>query len=741
MGPPVSLCHWGAFEATISEGRLVAARPLPGSGADPGMIGALPALVHSPSRIDRPHVRHGYLERGRDAGGAGRGREEMVPVEWDAALDLAAGELRRVHAEHGPQAVFGGSYGWSSAGRFHHARSQLRRFLAAAGGFTDVIGNYSWGAAQAILPHVLGSHAAVSSDATEWRSVIEHADAVVAFGGLNPKNWRVTSGGARAHAIPELISEARGRGVRFAVVSPHAGDAPPGLGALMIRPRPGSDAAIMLGLCHEALRTGRADCGFLDRFTSGAEAFCAHLRGETDGQPRTIGWAARIADVPVAELAALWETIREGRVMLSASWSLQRGEHGEQPYWALIALAAMLGQIGAPGGGFTFGYGSMNGVGAQGRRGLIPSLPGLPNAGGAIPVARLADALETPGVVIDFDGRRVRLPDIRLIWWAGGNPFHHAQDLNRLERLWRRPETIIVHEPWWTPTARRADIVFPATTTLERDDIGGSSRDLTVFAMPRLIAPQGEARDDFAILRGVAERIGCRAAFDEGLDVDGWLRRMWAGAQAQALKAGLHAPDYDALRAAGSWTAPPEPHPEILLADFRADPDAHPLATPTGRIVLSSERIAAFGYQDVPPHPAWLAPAEWLGAAAPDELHLLTNQPARQLHSQLWQTIPHDGPAPVLLSPEDAAARKLGDGDLARLWNARGACLATVRVEAGLRRGVALMETGAWFAPDEEGPERHGNPNVLTADRPTSSLGQACAALSALVRIERARRE
>jgi len=733
----LSLTHWGAFEAEVAGGRLVAARPWTDggrvTGGDAGMIGALPALVHSPLRIDRPHVRGGWLA---GDGGAGRCGDEMVAVAWERALDLAAEALERVQRRDGPAAVFGGSYGWASAGRFHHARSQLRRLLAAAGGFTDQVSNYSWGAADRLLPHVLGSSEAVSAAATAWDSIAGATDTLVAFGGLNPKNWRVTSGGAGDHGIPGALARAVGRGMRLVVVSPQAGDVPEGVPARLIRPRPGSDTAILLALAHQALVEGRADHAFLRRYCSGAEPFLAHLRGEDDGTPKTLGWAARLADVPEAELAALWETIREGRVMLTAAWSLQRADHGEAVFWAVIALAAVLGQIGLPGGGFSFGYGSMNAVGAGARRGHVPSLPGLPNpAGHGIPAAAFPEALANPGRRIRFDGREVTFPDIRLIWWAGGNPFHHAQDLFALERAWTRPETVIVNEPWWTPTARRADIVFPATTTVEREDIGGSSRDGHVFHMPALIPPQHEARDDFAVFGDIARRLGCADRFDEGRNAEGWLRHLWAQTEGRGRAEGVEVPGFDALRAAGVWRVPAPETPEILLDRFRADPEGAPLATPSGRIVLHAPQIAA-AMPGVPPLPTWRPPQEWLGAAQPDELHLVTNQPAGQLHSQLHQVAP-PGPAPVQLSPQDAADRGLTEGQIARVWNARGACLARVRIDPGCRRGVAVMPTGAWFDPDPARPglDRAGNPNVLTPDRRTSDLGQGCAALSTLVRI------
>ncbi|MWB79156.1 molybdopterin-dependent oxidoreductase [Pseudooceanicola sp. 216_PA32_1] len=732
---PVSLGHWGAFRAEVKQGRLVRAVPL--GGADPAMIGAWPELVHSPERIDRPHVRRGWLDGG-PAPSDMRGRDEMVPVDWDVALDLAADEIARMHRAHGPTAILGGSYGWSSAGRLHHARSQLRRFLAAAGGFTDQVGNYSWGAAAVILPHVLGSAAAVSHASTSWQSIAGHSDAVIAFGGLNPKNWRVTSGGAVDHPLPDLVARAQARGCHFTVLSPLAQDVPEGLEATLIQPRPGSDTAIMLALAHEAWVSGRADRDFLARYTTGHEQLVAYLTGAADGTAKTLDWAAALADIPVGTLRALWQRIREGRVMLTASWSLQRAEHGEQSYWALIALAAMLGQIGLPGGGFSFGYGSMGSVGANARRGYVPTFPGLPNAGMAIPAAAFADALLHPGAPLPFDGREITLPDLRMIYWAGGNPFHHAQDLGKVQAAWARAETVIVHEPWWTATARRADIVFPATTSAERADIGGTSRDPHVVYMAPLVPPQGQARNDRDIFAALAGRLGCRAAYDEGLDEEGWLRRMWQASEAQGAAEGIAVPSFEALRQQGIWRVPAPDGPEVMLAGFRAAPEAQPLPTPSGRIELFSERVAGFGYADQPGHAIFHAPAEWLGTAAKGQFHLVTHQPERQLHGQLWQTSAgmSGAPAPVRINPADAADHGISRGQVVRLENARGACRATALPDPGLRRGVLVMPTGAWFQPDPAGgAERNGNPNVLTSDRRTSRLAQATAALSALVRL------
>ncbi|MDJ0933024.1 MAG: molybdopterin dinucleotide binding domain-containing protein [Breoghania sp.] len=163
----------------------------------------------------------------------------------------------------------------------------------------------------------------------------------------------------------------------------------------------------------------------------------------------------------------------------------------------------------------------------------------------------------------------------------------------------------------------------------------------------------------------------------------------------------------------------------MQLSDYRADPQGAPLATPSGRIELYSPTIAGFGYDDCPPDPSWLEPSEWLGSAEPDELHLVTNQPAKQLHSQLFQANHTSGPAEVRISPADAQARKLVDGEDVRLWNKRGACMGRALVDKSLRPGALVMPTGAWFAISMDGLEMNGNPNLLTHDRRTSRLGQA----------------
>ena len=736
--------HFGAFQAEVENGRMVGVRPFARDPDPSPLIEALPEAVYSKTRVARPMVREGYLARGPESR-AGRGRERFVPVSWERALDLAAAELLRVKQEHGAAAIMGGSYGWGSAGIFHDARTQTRRFLAAFGGFIDQDANYSFGTALKFLPHVLGSAQAATGPLTSWSSIVRHSRLLVLFGGANPKNMQIGKGGCGEHTIAGHMTALARAGVEVVNVSPVRDDGPEAAKANWIPIRPNTDTAMLLALTHTLVTQELHDGSFLARYCVGFERVRTYLMGETDGQPKDADWAAAITGVSADTIGALARRMAESRTMISASWSLQRADHGEQVYWAVLLLAAALGQIGLPGGGFGFGYGSSAGLAESPLAFGPPAMEVLSNPlGRAIPVARIADCLLHPGERYDYNGKSDTYPDIRLVYWAGGNPFHHHQDINRLRRAWQKPETIIVHEPWWTATARHADIVLPATSTLERNDIGAAHRDSYVLAMQQAIAPVGEAQSDYAIFSALAQRVGCEAAYTEGRSEMEWLRHLY-GRWRERLRTNAEVPDFDGFWDTGFFQLPRRADDYVMLAEFRADPQSKKLATPSGRIELYSERIAGFGYDDCPPHPTWLEPSEWLGGAGAYPLHLVSSQPRERLHSQMDMGPVSGrgkiaGREAIAINPVDARGRGIADGDLVRLFNARGSCLAGAIVTDAVAPGVVRLSCGAWYDPVDAGEGAtcvHGNANVLTRDQGTSRLGQGPTSATVLVEIER----
>ena len=736
--------HWGVFGARLDGDRLIV-RPH-ASDPDPNQIidNFVTALRH-PVRVREPVVRRGWLERGPGPDPA-RGSDEFVALPWNEVLDRLAEELQRIKSTYGAEAIFGGSYGWSSAGRFHHAQSQVHRFLnTTLGGYVRSVNTYSAGASGVILPHVMGSMDDVARRNVTWEQIVDHTDVVLAFGGMALKNMRVASGGVSRHIERNAMRDAARRGCRFVSVSPLRSDLHDDARADWLPIVPATDTALMLALVHTLVSEGLHDRAFLQDYCDGWPVFEDYLTGRQDGVPKSAAWAEPICDIPAQSIQALARSLHGKRVLVVVAHSLQRAEHGEQPVWMGAVLAAALGQIGLPGGGYAYALGTMAHYGKRHNAVPTAALPqGTNGVKAFIPVARIADMLHHPGQSFDYNGQRLSYPAIKLAYWAGGNPFHHHQDLPRLADGFRKLDTFVVHESAWTATTRHADIVLPSTMTLEREDIGVTPTDPLMVAMRRIAEPQGLARDDYDIFTSLAERLGAREAFTEGRDARQWLAHLYERTRAALEAKGFDAPGFEAFWARGELELPQAPDDGGIVRAFREDPAGKPLPTPSGKVQISSPAVAAFGYADCPGHPAWLPPTEPPSAEHP--LWLIANQPATRLHSQLdfgacSQAAKHAGREVCTLHPDAAQARGIAEGDLVHLFNQRGSCLAAAHLSDGMRPDVVQLPTGAWYDPvaDEDGRLTcvHGNPNVLTRDVGTSSLAQGCAGQLTVVQVEK----
>lgn len=742
---PFTLGHWGITEIVSNDGDPIS-RPWP-DDATRSDLGSdqFSESLHS-MRVSRPSVRQSYLQNGPGARAEQRGNEPFIEVSWDDALDLLAAEIQRVRDQHGNRAIYGGSYGWGSAGRFHHPQSQIHRFLNSVGGYVKSKDSYSHGAGNVILPHVIGSLGPILDEHTSWDVMARETKLFIAFGGVPTKNSQVTAGGVGRHTLHDSIRAMSDNGTHFVNISPQRGDFD-AAAATWMPIRPNTDTALMLALAHCLVEEKLFDQKFLERYCVGAEQFIDYLTGKTDGNPKSASWAAGITGVPADDIRSLARQAAATRTMINVSWSLQRADHGEQPYWAVVALACMLGQIGLPGGGVGFGYGAMNSVGSSRRRLSGPTLSqGRNPVSEFIPVARIADMLLHPGEEFRYNGATLTYPDIKLVYWAGGNPFHHHQDLNRLIKAFRRPETIVIHEQFWTATAKMADIVLPITTTAERNDIGYAAREGFLVPMKKLQQPFGEARSDFDVFCGLADRLGVGSQFSEGLNETEWLRRMFDEFRS-TMASRVELPQFDEFWEGDVVDFGQHPEPIVLLSSFRESPEDNPLSTPSGRIELFSEVISSYRIAKCPGHASWIEPEEWLGSATAQiyPLHLITNQPKHRLHSQLDHgpySVSHKkaGREVMTMHSADARRRSIRDDDVVRVFNDRGAFLCAVHISDDITPGVVAIPTGAWFDPadwNSESPlDKHGNPNVLTADRGTSELAQGCSALSCLVDVE-----
>ena len=738
--------HWGVGVVETDGTRITAIKPYPKDPAPSRINDNIPDSLSGRARVRRPAVRASWLDHGPGPAAGKRGQEPFVEVSWEQALDLIAGEVNRVREQYGNTGIYAGSYGWASAGRTHHAQSLLKRFLNTQGGFVSSEGNYSYNAAIVLMPYIVGPFYRAVQQTTRWPVIAKHGGLVVAFGGLAERNTQICDGGNSLHRFPGALRACAAAGVGFINISPLRSDISDEIGAEWLAPEPGTDVALMMGLAHTLLEEGLHDQGFLDRYTVGFDRVAEGLRGQgADGLVKSADWAAGVTGLPADRIRALAREMAGQRTMISVAAGLQRADYGEQPLWMAVTLAAMLGQIGLPGGGYTIAYavnGHIGTIERPFRAGVMPQL--FNKVSEKIPVASISDMLLHPGEAYTYKGKTHLYPHARLVWWAGGNPFHHHQDLNRLVRAFQQPETIIVNEISWTGTARHADIVLPIASAQERWDFGAGQSDNVLVPMPAHVPPPDEARSEYDIYAALARRLGNEEAFTEGRTALEWTEHLWGQTVSTAAENGVSLPDWPTF-VAGAPIELPDPSPEqVFLDGFRADPVANPLRTPSGRIELYSETIAGFGLADCPGQASWFPMRDDPARQGP--LLLISGQPKTRLHGQ------HDDGAysrshkikdrePVLIHPEDAAARGIEEGDIVEVFNTRGRCLAGARLSTDVRAGCLFLWTGAWFDPDPDpalnGLDRHGNPNVLTHDGKTSGLSQSPSAHSARVDVRR----
>lgn len=759
--------HWGAFYGRVEDGRAVEFIPWEGDPAPSPQLPGVLDSIYSPSRIRYPMVRRSWLEKGPGSDNHLRGSGDFVRVSWDQALDLVAKELVRVRDKYGYQSIFGGSYGWKSPGRLHNCQTLLQRMLNLSGTFSNRIGDYSTGAAQVILPYVSGS-IEVYEQCTTYNNLAENSELIV-YWGCNPLNCSQISWQVADHGAWPGIAKLKAAGIKVISIDPVLTETCKELNGEWLAPRPHTDVAMMLGIAHTLYEENLYDREFIARYTTGFDRFVPYLTGQSDGTPKSADWAAAICGLPAEKLRDLARQFAGHRTMLKLGWSSQRQHHGEQTPWMLVTLACMLGQIGLPGGGYGMSYHYSSG-GTPTRTTPIlnaidslsgKNLTGADNAelpwlkqGGAvsIPVSRFVETLLNPGSTMDFNGTQIKLPVIKAAYWAGGNPFAHHQDRNEMLKAWRVLDTFIVHDFQWTATARHADIILPATTSYERNDIEhiGDYSLSHIMPMKKIIEPLFEARNDFDIFADLAGRFGKKDEYTLGLSEMDWIRNFYEAAKIEARAKGMEMPVFDVFWDSNKpleFPSSKEQDNYVRHADFRADPLLNALGTASGKFEIFSTAIEKFNYDDCPPHPTWMEPIERLdGPTAKFPFHIVSNHPQMRLHSQLGGTLNRETfvvqeREPCWMNPADAASRGLKDGDVVRVFNDRGQILAGLKLTDEIRPGVIRINEGGWFDPVTPGVIgglcAYGDVNLLTTGIATSKLAQANCGQTGLAEVER----
>ncbi len=447
-GAILTAARWGAVYVEVKDGKVVSSKGALPKTVPNSLQQTAPDQVHTNIRVKYPMVRKSYLENPGKADGK-RGSDPFVRVSWEQALKLIHEQHSRIRSSYGPASVFAGSYGWRSSGVLHKAQTLLQRYMSMAGGYAGHTGDYSTGAAQVIMPYVVGS-VEVYEQQTTWPMVLEHSQVVVLWG-MNPLNTLKIAWSSTDEQGLEYFNLLKKSGKSVIAIDPMRSETIEFFGdnATWIAPHMGTDVAMMLGIAHTLVKKNLHDKAFLEKYTTGYPQFEEYLLGKSDNIEKTAEWASGVCGVPAEQLEKLAEIFSSNKTMLMAGWGIQRQQYGEQKHWMLVTLAAMLGQIGTEGGGFGFSYHYSNGGNPTRTGGVLPAISAKVEGGSSagndwavsdavtnLPVARIVEALENPSGKYQHNGKEQTFPEIKMIWWAGGANFTHHQDTNRLIKAW-----------------------------------------------------------------------------------------------------------------------------------------------------------------------------------------------------------------------------------------------------------------------------------------------------------------
>lgn len=537
--------HWGAFRAHIYAGKVQEIKPLELDKNPTEMLNGIKGIIYSPSRVRYPMVRLDWLKKHKYSADT-RGNNRFIRVTWDEALDLFYRELERVQKEYGPWALHAGQTGWNQTGSFNNCTAHMQRAVGMHGNFITKVGDYSTGAGQTIMPYVLGS-TEVYAQGTSWSEILENSDNIILWANDPVKNLQV-GWNCETHESFKYLAELKEKVAKGEInvlsVDPVKNKTQRYLENDHLYINPMTDVAFMLAVAHVLYNENLYDKKFIDTYCLGFEEFIQYVQGKTkDKVEKTPEWAAAICGVKADKIREFARMLVSGRTQILMGWCIQRQEHGEQPYWAAAVVAAMVGQIGLPGGGISYGHHySSIGVPSTGfagpggfprnlDQGMKPKWDNNDFNGYSrtIPVARWIDCLLEPGKEINYNGGKVKLPDFKMMVISGCNPWHHHQDRNRMKKAFRKLQTVVTIEFAWTATCRFSDIVLPACTQWERNDIDvyGSYSNKGLIAMHRLVDPLFQSKPDFQIMSELTQRFGRREEYTRGMSEMEWIESLY----------------------------------------------------------------------------------------------------------------------------------------------------------------------------------------------------------------------
>lgn len=610
-----------------------------------------------------------------------RGSGQFERISWDEALDTVTREMLRVRAQYGNAAILDASRTGSQS--MLHGRVAAQRFLYMFGGCTELWSNMSAEAEVFSVRITYGEKDYKSSG----REPIDFANSkLILMWGWSPGDGTFGTG------TMSYLRHAKKHGTRIVCVDPRRTNTSKVLADEHVFIRPSTDAAALIAMAYVIVTEGLYDQGYCDRFVHGLDRYAEYLTGD---EPKTPEWAEAITGIPADTIRRLAiEFAATKPAAIQCGYAPGRTAYGEQFHRAAYALAAMTGNVGIPGGN----SGASNG--ATGRSG-IRSLPiGTNPISAKVASPLLADLLAR--------GKAGGYPaDIKLIYAAGGDLFNQCPNAAKMAASLDGVEFIVGQDHFLTPTVRHADIVLPATTFWERNDVHVPWAGAGHYAiyMRQAIAPVDECRNDIDIFTDLAQRAGLEGYNPKSEEE--WLRDLTAPA----------VDDFDRFRKHGVARFAP---PADAVAFARKIRDGERFNTPSGKIEIYSEVLAAnpdpYGLGAIPPIPTWIPPAD---DAVRFPLSLCTPKSRARTHSIHGNQpgLARVDPDTVWIHPRDAALRGIADGDLVRIYNDIGATVLPAEVTDHILPGVLSIKEGAWYAPAPDGTDRSGCANAVTTDR------------------------
>jgi anaerobic selenocysteine-containing dehydrogenase len=623
--------------------------------------------VHHPDRLKRPLRRKGK-----------KGSGAFEPITWNDALDIVAEQFLRVERELGPLGVWPYYYAGTMGLVMRDGINRLRHAKGYSGFHETICSNPAWSG------FLAGTGKVAGPDPREMAK----ADLVVIWG-TNAANTQV-------NVMTHAVRARKERGARIAVVDVYM-NATMQQADLPVLIRPGTDAALACAVMHCLFRDGKADWGYLDRYTDAPRELEQHV------QSRGPAWAEKITGCPAATIEAFARLIGERkRAYFRLGYGFSRSRNGAANMHAASCIPAVIGAWLLEGGGAFHNNRAIyhwNKTMIEGGDLRDPSIRMLDQSRIGAVLCGDADALKGG-------------PPVAALLIQKTNPMCVAPDQERVKRGFAREDLFVcVHEQFLTETARMADVVLPATTFLEHDDVYQGGGHQYIQLGPKLIEPTGECRSNHDVICALAQRLGAkhpgfvmtpRELIDWTLRNSGWgnleelERNRWIDCQ----------PDFPTAHYVDGFAWPD--------GKFRFKAD------------WSNLRIG-FWPQAGPVREMPSLPDHWEIIEEADEAHpfRLATSPARNfLNTSFSETVSSrrkEGRPAVMIHPDDAAALSISDGDAVVLGNCRGDVRLHARLFDGLRRGVLVAES-VW--PNSAYADGRGI-NTLTGDHAIAPVGGA----------------